>query len=293
MKLEKLKLIIKLSKLIMKKNKLKVLFLTCLMTTSFITAFSTEAHPRWILPSHFTVSKQGGDWISFDVSASHSTFNFDKAPDSETARVMMPDGRELEPNNVTRGQRRSIFDFYFSEEGTHKVHVNQHPKYYTRYQAGHRDTLKTVEANKANRNQLLPDRARNVYTEVNYTRAESYITVGKPSTKVMEISGEYLEMVPLTHPADIVEGQPVTLQFFFYGKPQAGVKIDITREGTMYRNRQEQINLVSDKDGKITFTPYIAGRYLLKSNYIGNINNNSMYDKANVSVHFTFEVLLK
>ncbi len=100
-------------------------------------------------------------------------------------------------------------------------------------------------------------------------------------------------MVPVTHPSDIVEGEPVTFQFFFNGKPQAGVTADITREGTLYRNHQEQIDVVSDKDGMITFTPAVAGRYLMKSNYKGMVENDPMYDRANVNVHLTFEALLQ
>lgn len=274
-------------------NTLKVLSLACLVTAGLGVASVAQAHPRWVLPSHFTVSKEGGDWLSFDVTASHGTFVFDKPASIETTQVVMPDGRIAYPNFTIRGKRRAIFDFFFEEEGTHKIHINQMPRYYTFYKAGRRDTEKRMEANKADRMTILPEKSRDVVTQVSYTRAESYVTVGKPSTKAMELTGKYLEMVPVTHPSDIVEGEPVTFQFFFNGKPQAGVTADITREGTLYRNHQDQIDVVSDKDGKITFTPEVAGRYLMKSNYKGMVENDPMYDRANVNVHLTFETLLQ
>ncbi|MFA0544040.1 DUF4198 domain-containing protein, partial [Vibrio sp. 10N.222.52.B7] len=80
-------------------------------------------------------------------------------------------------------------------------------------------------------------------------RAESYITVGKPSDSVFKIEGKLLEMKPVTHPSDIIEGEPVTFQFFYNGEIQKDVKAEITREGTLYRNHQEQIDVVSDENG--------------------------------------------
>lgn len=135
-------------------------------------------------------------------------------------------------------------------------------------------------------------KTRDVVTQLSYTRAESYITVGKPTEKALEIESKLLELKPLTHPSDIIEGEAVTFQFFFDGKPQQGVTAEITREGTLYRNHQEQIDVVSDKDGKITFTPDVAGRYLMKANYKGELNNHPLADKASANVHLTFETLL-
>jgi uncharacterized GH25 family protein len=267
--------------------------MTTVVAGGLAVTATANAHPRWLLPSHFTVSKEGGDWLTFDVTASHGTFVFDKPAGSEFAQVIMPDGRKERPNFVIRGKRRSIFDFYFAEEGTHKIAINNVPSYYTQYKAGRRDTIKRVAANKAVRSMLIPEKSRDVSTQLSYTRAESYVTVGKPTDKALQIEGKYLEMLPLTHPSDIVEGDEVSFQFFFNGEPQQGVAADITREGTLYRNHQEQIERVSDAEGKISFTPTVAGRYLMKANYKGELSNHPLADKASVNVHFTFEALLQ
>ncbi|MGP1391019.1 MAG: DUF4198 domain-containing protein [Vibrio diabolicus] len=274
------------------KTKMKAVALASVMAMGLAATTTAQAHPRWVLPSHFTVSKEGGDWLTFDVTASHGTFVFDKPAGSDQAFVMMPDGRSERPNFVVRGKRRSMFDFFFTEEGTHKVAINNQPSYYTQYKAGRRDTVKWARANKAERHDVLPEQARDVVTQLSYTRAESYITVGMPTDKALEIEGKMLEMKPVTHPSDIIEGEPVTFQFFFNGEPQEGVTAEITREGTMYRNHQEQIDVVSDKDGKVIFTPEVAGRYLMKANYKGELKDNPLADKASANVHLTFETQL-
>ncbi|CAH7343293.1 putative exported protein [Vibrio chagasii] len=277
----------------MKQTKIKALALAGVMAFGLAATTTAQAHPRWILPSHFTVSKEGGDWLTFDVTASHGTFVFDKPAGSENAHVIMPDGRSERDNFVIRGKRRSIFDFYFEEEGTHKVAINNYPSYYTQYKAGRRDTVKWIKANKAERDSVLPEKARDVVTQISFTRAESYITVGKPTDSVFKIEGKLLEMKPVTHPSDIVEGEPVTFQFFYNGEIQKDVKAEITREGTLYRNHQEQIDVVSDENGEITFTPDVAGRYVMKANYKGELIDNPLADKASANVHLTFEALLQ
>ncbi|MBY7694701.1 DUF4198 domain-containing protein [Vibrio alginolyticus] len=274
------------------KTKMKAVALASVMAMGLAVTTTAQAHPRWVLPSHFTVSKEGGDWLTFDVTASHGTFVFDKPAGSDQAFVVMPDGRSERPNFVVRGKRRSMFDFFFTEEGTHKVAINNQPSYYTQYKAGRRDTVKWARASKAERGDVLPEQARDVVTQLSYTRAESYITVGMPTDKALEIEGKMLEMKPITHPSDIIEGEPVTFQFFFNGEPQEGVTAEITREGTMYRNHQEQIDVVSDKDGKVIFAPEVAGRYLMKANYKGELKDNPLADKASANVHLTFETQL-
>ncbi|ELB2884727.1 DUF4198 domain-containing protein [Vibrio alginolyticus] len=274
------------------KTKMKAVAWASVMAMGLAVTTTAKAHPRWVLPSHFTVSKEGGDWLTFDVTASHGTFVFDKPAGSDQAFVVMPDGRSERPNFVVRGKRRSMFDFFFTEEGTHKVAINNQPSYYTQYKAGRRDTVKWARASKAERGDVLPEQARDVVTQLSYTRAESYITVGMPTDKALEIEGKMLEMKPITHPSDIIEGEPVTFQFFFNGEPQEGVTAEITREGTMYRNHQEQIDVVSDKDGKVIFTPEVAGRYLMKANYKGELKDNPLADKASANVHLTFETQL-
>ncbi len=274
------------------KTKMKAVALASVMAMGLAAATTAQAHPRWVLPSHFTVSKEGGDWLTFDVTASHGTFVFDKPAGSEQAFVIMPDGRSERPNFVVRGKRRSMFDFFFVEEGTHKVAINNQPSYYTQYKAGRRDTVKWAKASKADRASVIPEKARDVVTQLSYTRAESYVTVGMPTEKALEIEGKLLEMKPITHPSDIIEGEEVTFQFFFNGEPQQGVTAEITREGTLYRNHQEQLDVVSDKDGKIIFTPDVAGRYLMKAHYTGVLKNDPLADKASMNVHLTFETQL-
>lgn len=273
-------------------KKINVLAVACSMIAGLAFSTIANAHTRWVLPSQFTISKEGGDWLTFDVTAANSTFVFDKPASAETAQVTLPDGVKERPNFVLKGKRRSVFDFEFTEQGTYKVAINSTPSYFTRFKAGKRDTTKRMRANKIERATRLPKKARDVETMVMFTRVESYITVGKPSEKAFELEGKYLELKPITHPADIVAQEPVRLQFYFNGQAQAGVKVTIVRDGVAYRNQQEQIEVVSDTQGFITFTPEISGRYLLVAKYQDLLVDDKFADKMLASVDLTFEAVL-
>ncbi|WP_375749568.1 DUF4198 domain-containing protein [Vibrio sp. HN007] len=257
-----------------------------------VASMSTQAHPRWILPSHFTVSKQGGDWLTFDVTASNGTFVFDKPASAEATYVLLPDGVKKRPDAVFKGKRRSVLDYYFEQEGTHKVAFVSGPDYYTSYKAGESDELMWVKASKAERSSVLPKQAKDVETKLFSNRVETYITLGKPTEKAFTIEGKFLELKPVTHPSDIVEGEPVTFQFFYEGEPQQGVKAEITRDGTLYRNQPNEINVISDAKGEVTFTPQQAGRYLMKASYQGKLKDATLADFGSASLNLTFETQL-
>ncbi|MGL6259806.1 DUF4198 domain-containing protein [Vibrio sp. WXL103] len=265
---------------------------TGLLAAALIVPSLVSAHPLWILPSHFTVSKDDGDWVTFDVTASHGTFVFDKAASAHGATIVMPDGTSARPDHVLRGKRRSVFDFFFEEEGTYKVVNNFDPMYMTTYKIGGRDTVRRIRASKAERDAQIPEGARDVSTSLVERRSESYVTVMAPSTKAIEPKGKGFEFNPITHPSDIIENEEVTFQFLFDGEPLAGVESTITREGTLYRAAQEEITVVSGEDGKVSFTLDQAGRYVLQTSTRTPVENNPQADVISTMLSVTFEAQL-
>lgn len=268
-------------------------FSTGLLAVAALASAAVVAHPRWVLPSEFTVSSQDGDWITTDASASHGTFVFDKPLGLDSGVVITPSGQRERFAFVAKHKRKSSFDFFFSEPGTHKISLTGLPFYMTTYTIGARQTPRRIAANAAERDAVLPEGAQNVQSVLVFNRTEAYVTVNQPSRQVFELEKKFLELVPVTHPADIVEGETAILQFFFNGQPQAGVEAEIRQDGTLYRNQQEAVILTSDKDGKIQFTPHQAGRYLLIAGFSGPLDDNPLAEQARSSIHLTFEAVLK
>lgn len=253
---------------------------------------TASAHPSWVLPSHFSVSKQEGDWITFDVTASHGTFVADKPASAEGTYVLMPDGRKERPAYTVKGKRRSVFDFFFVEQGTHKVVADNPAMYLTTYKSGRRDAVKRIRANKPESEHMLPKDAREVTSIKFQRRAETYITVNAPSQKSLEPSNQGFETVPVTLPGDMIEGEPVVFKYLFNGQPAKGLEVEIRREGTLYRNKQEEVILIADEKGEIRFTPKAAGRYLSIAVHSEKVASDPLADQYRTMLNVTFEVLL-
>ncbi|MBY5991484.1 DUF4198 domain-containing protein [Ferrimonas balearica] len=253
---------------------------------------TAQAHPLWILPSHFTVSKAEGEWVTVDATASHTTFGFDKPTSADPAFVVMPDGRQERPDALFKGKRRSVFDFFFVEPGTHKIVNSRAPFYMTTYQLGRRDAERRIRATKAEALAQVPQEARNVQTTMVEPRGESYVTVMAPNRTALEPANKGFEMVPVTHPADIIENEPVTFRYLYDGKAVEGVKVEVTREGTQYRAAQEAIALETNAEGEITFTPEQAGRYIAATFHRQALENHPLADVHGTMLNVTFEVQL-
>ncbi|RJG47751.1 DUF4198 domain-containing protein [Motilimonas pumila] len=251
-----------------------------------------SAHPSWVLPSHFSVSKQEGDWITFDVTASHGTFVADKPASAEGTYVLMPDGRKERPAYTVKGKRRSVFDFFFVEQGTHKVVADNPAMYLTTFKSGRRDAVKRIRANKSDRAQMLPKDAKDVVSMKYQRRAETYITVNAPSEKALAPSNKGFEALPVTLPGDMVEGEPVVFKYLFNGQPASGLEVEIRREGTLYRNQQEEVILTANEQGEIRFTPKAAGRYLSIAVHSDKVENDPLADQHRTMLNITFEVQL-
>lgn len=258
-----------------------------IILTGFLS-FQLAAHSRWVLPSHFTLSSEQGEWVMMDVTASNETFNVDKPMGSDKVTIIKPDGSKTRPSSSYRGHRKSVVDFFVDGSGSYKVTNNSEPRYMTRFKLN--DKRQRMWISKSELGQL-PKGATDIETRYGLARIESYITMNSPSDNFIT-DGLLLELVPITHPSDIAQGEQATLKLLFNGKPQSGVNVEITREGVRYRNDPQTIKLMSNDKGEVSFTPVEAGRYLLVAEHEQKAANQQLADKDSGEVFLSFEVLL-
>lgn len=258
------------------------------LTLSSLLSFQVAAHSRWVLPSHFTLSADKGEWIMVDVTASNETFNVDKPMGSDNVRIITPNGKKSRPSSSYRGHRKSVVDYFVAGDGTYKITNNGEAGYMTYFKVG--DKRQRMRISKAQYDQL-PAGASNVKTSYGLARIESYVTMNNPSDN-FATDGRLLELVPVTHPSDIAQGEQATFKLLFNGKAQAKVAVEITREGVRYRNDPQTLKLTSNAQGEVSFTPKHAGRYLLVAEHEQATPNNKLADEASGEVFLSFEVLL-
>lgn len=294
------------------------------LIASMLVSTSVSAHTLYILPSHFTVSKENS-WITVDVTAANRTFEADKginlggfsyqqnapaqasrgqggpqqgpgagAPagpprgaGATTLVLHTPSGEAQQIKDSYQGRRKAIADILLPTDGTYRIEIARAAMYLTTYEvAGER---KRLAANKEELKGQLPVGAEKVETVRSRSRTYTYVTVNAPSTEVVELKGEGLEISSKEHPADFVAEEPLTLVFNLDGKPQAGVKATLSREGEVYRNEAGRQEFTSDKNGAITFTAEEAGQYMIEASFAADVKSN-LADKVRESVVFIFEI---
>ena len=249
-----------------------------------------SAHSRWLLPSHFTLSSEQGEWVALDASASNEVFNVDKALSIDALSILTPSGKSVRPSSSYKAHRKSVADYFVEDSGTYKITNNASASYFSSYKVA--DKRQRARANKAELKAMVPANATDLQTTYGLTRVEPYITMNNP-TENYGTDGQFLELLPKTHPAEIVENEPATFAFTYHGKVQAGVEIEITPDGARYRNTPDVLKLTTDKNGEITFTPAHAGRYLLIAEYQQDAKNKTLADKEQGGVFLTFEAQLQ
>ncbi len=224
--------------------------------------FSASAHRAWIAPTATVLS--GDDaWVGFDAGMSNGVFIPDHAAMNLAGLVITaPDGSRVEAEHVNRSQYRSTFDLHLTQQGTYKV-ANVTGGIGGSYMLnGERQRFRATTADWASE---IPAGATEVQVSRSAGRTETFVTLGTPSETVFAPTGKDLELVPVTHPNDLVAGEAATFKLLRDGRPAAGLEVTVARGGTRYRNAPEEMTVTTGADGSFTVTWPQAGMYWMNA----------------------------
>ena len=222
-----------------------------------------HAHKPFLVPSETVLSARG--WITVDAAVSNDLFYFNHQPlrIENNLRIIGPDGGAVEAANLNTGKFRTTFDVNLTASGTYKLAMVNNSLQAT-YEAdnGERKRWRGTAATFAGE---VPANAQNLQVSQTQTRIETFVTSGKPNDTAFKATGTGLELVPVTHPNDLVAGEPATFRFVLDGKPAAGIKVMVVPGGTRYRNKQSEQHVVSGNDGQVSLTWSDPGMYWLEA----------------------------
>lgn len=258
-----------------------------------LSAGSTLAHKRWVLPTLFTMSEH--QWIAVDATVSNNIFYPDRPWKLNAVQVVAPDGTNAVIENQVEGHRRSTFDTHLNQSGTFKISLGgEH--YFARYPKNNpkpdERPFHTIRAGSLKElKSKIPNQAKEVKMMVSNSRLESYVTVGAPSNQVFKPANNGIELVGGTHPNDLYQGEKATFKFLFDGLPIEGVKALMVREGTRYRNEEQAVEVVTNADGEIIIDLTHTGRFLLEIEHSIDLPENSEISSRGMAYFGSFEVL--
>lgn len=221
-----------------------------------------HAHRQWMLPSSTILSK-ADSWITVDAAVSNELFYFDHVPMRLGGIVITaPDGSKVEPQNVATGKYRSTFDVHLAIPGTYRIASVSNMVFASWTEDG---SAKSWRGDAAAFAKEVPADAKDLRSTRMSNRIEVFATAGKPDTKALQPLGEGLELVPVTHPNDVVTDEPATFQFLHNGKPAAGLEVSVVPGGIRYRDQLLEQKLVTGADGKFTVTFPDPGMYWMNA----------------------------
>jgi uncharacterized GH25 family protein len=220
------------------------------------------AHRQWMLPSATTFSGNDG-WVTVDAAVSNDVFYFEHQPlRAQNLVATAPDGSEAKIENQATLRYRSVFDVHLTQPGTYRI-ASASDMLMGSYDLNGKTERLPRGTTKETLAQAIPAGATNVQTSESSSRNEIFVTLGEPTTTVFKPTGRGIELVPVTHPNDLVSGEAATFQFLLDGKPAAGLGVTVIPGGIRYRDQLNQIDLKTGTDGKVAITWPTPGMYWL------------------------------
>jgi len=222
-----------------------------------------DAHRRWLLPSATVLSGEK-ETVSVDAAASNGLFIFEHAAMSlDDLTVLGPDGQPTQPTIIGRGKYRSVFDVDLAQPGTYRIALASHGAMGFYELNGERQRVRGTDVTDAQ--SKVPQGASNVTINATSQRVETFVTLGAPNEVALAPTGRGLEMLPVTHPNDLVAGEPAQVRFLLGGQPAAGLELEFVEGGTRYRDDAGIQTLTTDADGAVTLNVDNPGMYYLEA----------------------------
>lgn len=219
---------------------------------------AAHAHRAWLLPSGTVYSGQQ-PWVSVDAAISNDIFYYEhNAAGLDNLVVIGPNGQPVQAENQAKGRYRSMFDVKLEQQGTYRIALVNDGLIASFKVGGETKRLRGSAESLA---KDIPANATELRVSQNNSRVETFVTRGKPSTDALKPTGAGIELVAVTHPNDLVEGDTATFRFLDNGKPAAGYSATVILDGLRYRSELGEIRLDTDQNGEIQVKWPAAGMY--------------------------------
>lgn len=290
------------------------------LVAALLGAMPLQAHRLWLLPSATTFSGKD-DIVTFDGAASNDLFYADHRPlNPAMVKVWAPDGSAGAILNPASGATRSTFDVKLDKPGTWKIGTTMSGVSGSFKVNGEERRLggrggppgggpggpggpnaapgttppgppRPPRAPSVASVADIPADATDVKLTESSSRNEVFVTAGAPTTNLFTPTGKGLEMVPVTHPDELVSNEPASFRFLVDGKPAAGLKVTVIAGGKRYREGEEAKEFTTGTDGVVKVAWPMAGMFWLNTTLADKNPSEPRATDRRLSYTTTLEVL--
>lgn len=255
-----------------------------ILAAGIAAATPAQAHSVWLLPSSTVLSSP--QFVTFDAAVSNDIFYFNHRPlGLETLVITAPDGSHPLPVNASKGELRTTFDLKLEIRGTYAFDIQRSGlRASWKVDGQPKRFMGTAEAFAKE----VPANAQDLQVGESVSHVITFVTMGAPTP--VKPSGLGLEVLPVSHPNDLVAGEPADFQVLVDGKPAAEVQVEVVSGQSRYRNALGEMRYTSDKSGKIKVNWPQAGMYYLDAELKDKNVSSKQARERSLSYSVTLEV---
>jgi uncharacterized GH25 family protein len=253
----------------------------CALLALLAQANPVRAHQKWLWPNVFRAEKTPA-WVSFDVTWSDRAFTAEQGVGEQPLIVIDPQGERRTPPQVFVGKTKTTAEIELTKPGTYRLESVDPPTYWTRVAAegGKERWLKRPK------NEVQGERI--IRSDLYYSKAVAYVTVGDPSELPASDDKDPLDIMPLSRPARLVAGDPLELRVVSYGKPVASANIKVF--GPASTGHEPSQSLQCDASGVATTQCGEPGKYLFVCELERKAADDPKADIHSFNVYLTLNV---
>jgi uncharacterized GH25 family protein len=230
-----------------------------------LPAAGANAARNWVLPSTTTLSGSNA-WVTVDAASSDDLYFPDLRPLAITSILVLDsEGQPVQPTSPSMGKFRSTFDVQLTKPGTYKI-----ASVATTVMASYTDNgvVKRFRGTGEDFAKQVPAGAADLKTIRNLARSETFVTRDKPTDGALKPTGQGLELVPMTHPSDVVATEPATFKLLLDGKPAAGLEVEVMRGYDHWTTKPSAtLSAKTGPDGAFKITLPQAGLWWISASY--------------------------
>ena len=253
---------------------------TCILVVTFFTALITPIfghEQQRILPNFFYTNRES-PWLGIEHTSGNQRFS-EYGP-ATLLWIIHPKGSRIRPSSIFVGQTRTVGEIELREPGTYRIETDHPVQYVTEIEVNGKRTWVSKSKDQ------LPGK-RIIQSAHRWSQTTTFVTVKKYTKRVLEPTGAFLEIVPVTHPNKIFVGKPFAVRVLSRGQLVPGQEVQAYSE--MGSGHDTMLVAVTDADGECELTFPSPGMYLLTANLRQDAKDSS---RANIDV-FNISMLVE
>jgi len=262
-------------------SQLRAITVVAAIAGSFTTM--AQAHTPYLAPTSFDPLHQG--WVTLDAAFTEHFFKPEVVFDDSEFAVLDTSGKWRKPQTVQLLRTRAVIEHQLTDKGTYRFSTGvRHGAVFRLYELdGERKGTRDPQ-------EELPAGAKILDHFQSVTLAETYITRGAPTTAALRAHGEGLELVAVTHPNDLYEGEVFRAQILFAGQPLGDQEVEVFPANAGAGHDAAVLKVKSDGGGFVDLATPRAGEYLLQTRYRTDAPAGAAAPRYSYTYTLAFEV---